>query len=206
MRLALIDYGIGNIGSAANACRRTGVVPNIVNDGKALLLLDPTHIILPGVGAVGEALKAFRDNGFLDPCTRLVMEDKVPFLGICVGMHMLADTCYEFGPHEGLGWVPGRVSRLQPADASLPVPHIGWNTVHVEQGGFFEPLDGEDFYFAHSYSFRTPAENVATTTDYGGKFVSGVMRGNIIGVQFHPEKSSFAGGRLLKLFSETRHV
>ncbi|WP_341704132.1 imidazole glycerol phosphate synthase subunit HisH [Ferrovibrio sp.] len=202
LRASIIEYGVGNIQSVVNACRRLGVDALVAQDGAALASQRPDRIILPGVGAIGEALANLRRRGFQEVLQALVQDAGTPFLGICVGMQMLAERCEEFGAHEGLGWIPGTVSRLAPEGSGIRLPHVGWNTLEVRDpadpvlGG----LNGQDMYFVHSYAMRCPEEFVLAYCEYGGRFVAAVRRGHILAVQFHPEKSAALGGQLLSAF------
>lgn len=202
MRISIVEYGIGNIQSVVNACVRLGVATRIARDGRELLAQAPDRIILPGVGAVGAALENLRDRGLEQALQQLVQQEKVPFLGICVGMQMLAETCAEFGEHRGLGWIPGRVSRLAPEGSGIRLPHVGWNTIEVISADdpILGPLDQQDFYFVHSYAMRCPEEFIVAQTDYHGRFVSAVRRDHVLAVQFHPEKSAALGGQLMAAF------
>lgn len=156
---------------------------------------------MPGVGAIGEALALLRERGLDAALNDLVRDGDVPFLGICVGMQVMAEVCEEFGEHAGLGWIPGRVRRLAPNDGGLCVPHVGWNTVAVDDGSsFLSEFDGSHFYFVHSNVFDCPDPYVLARADYGGPFVAAVRRDRIVGVQFHPEKSSGVGEALLRNF------
>ncbi|MHA1567259.1 MAG: imidazole glycerol phosphate synthase subunit HisH [Alphaproteobacteria bacterium] len=198
-RVSVVSYGVGNIQSVLNACARIGAHARQAATGQELTDQDPERIILPGVGAIGAALAALRERQLEESLTEFV-DRGVPFLGICVGMQMLAQTCEEFGEHRGLGWIPGHVGRLQAN--GRPVPHIGWNTVELTQGDdpALHPIHGKNMYFVHSYAMSCPAEFTLATTDYGGAFVSAVRRDHIVGVQFHPEKSSTLGDALLRAF------
>ena len=201
MKVALVEYGIGNVGSVANALQRIDAEATIVGDGAALLALNADCIVMPGVGAVGEALSLLRERKLDVALNSAVLQRGVPFLGICVGMQVMAESCEEFGQHRGLGWIPGRVRRLAPEGAPLRLPHVGWNEIAVrDRGGFLDGLDGQHFYFVHSYGMDCPTEFVAATADYGGPITAAVRRGHIMGVQFHPEKSSQAGTVLLRGF------
>lgn len=201
MRVAVIDYGIGNVQSVVNACRREGVDAERVTNGSALSAADPSHILLPGVGAVGAALDKIRAAGLDEALEKLVIEGGRPFLGICVGMQCLAKTCNEYGSHEGLGWIDGSVDRLAETP-DRPVPHVGWNTVSARAGthDVIAGADGQDFYFVHSFAMRCDDAQIAGETTYAEPFVSAVQRDNILGVQFHPEKSARAGHALIKRF------
>jgi len=199
--IALIDYGIGNVQSVANALHRAGGEPMVVRDGDGLRAAAATCIVMPGVGAVGEALQLLRDRGLDAALNDEVRDSGVPFLGICVGMQVMAEVCEEFGEHAGLGWIAGRVRRLAPENSGLPVPHVGWNTIAVDdRPSFLKGLDGRHFYFVHSYALDCPEAFVLATADYGVPFVAAVQRGRISGVQFHPEKSSGVGETLLRNF------
>lgn len=199
--LTLIEYGIGNIQSVVNALRRVGVDAAIARSGAELDEQNPAKIVMPGVGAVGEALENLRERGFVEVLEERVNQRKTPILGICVGLQVMAESCEEFGSHAGLGWIPGRVERLAPADATLRVPHVGWNTIEtVAHDPILDSLDGEHFYFLHSYAMDCPAEYVTGRSEFGGPFVCAIRKDNISAVQFHPEKSSRAGERLLDAF------
>lgn len=202
MRVSVVEYGIGNIQSVVNACRRLEAVTEIARDGDDLLAQAPERIILPGVGAVGEALTNLRARGLEQVLNTLVRDGQVPFLGICVGMQMLAETCEEFGQHQGLGWIPGRVVRMAPEGSGVRLPHVGWNTLEVTDSAdpVLGALHGQDVYFVHSYAMQCPDEYVLSRSDYVGKFVSAVRRDHIYAVQFHPEKSASLGSRLLGNF------
>lgn len=202
MRVSVVEYGIGNIQSVVNACHRLGAATEIARDGDELRAQAPERVILPGVGAVGEALASLRSRGLEKTLTDIVRDGQVPFLGICVGMHMLAESCEEFGQHRGMGWIPGTVARMAPEGSGVRLPHVGWNTLEVADttDPILGPLDGQDVYFVHSYAMRCPDEFVLARTDYHGKFVAAVRRGHIRAVQFHPEKSARLGGSLLGAF------
>lgn len=201
MRLTIVEYGIGNIQSVVNACQRMGAAPRVASTGEELRAQDPTHIVLPGVGAVGHALEAVRARGLESALRESVIERGRAFLGICVGMQMLGELCEEFGTHRGLGWIPGRVRRLAEAGAGLRLPHVGWNTISpARDDPLLSALSDTHFYFLHSYALDCPAEYVLARTEYGGEFACAVRRGNIAAVQFHPEKSSRAGAELLSAF------
>jgi len=197
-RVCILDYGSGNVRSVANLfgfLKVQHVVSNSVSQ-----IDEATHLVLPGVGAFGAAMQKIQQSIPLDKVTAAVHADKKPFLGICVGMQVLADVGEEFGTHQGLGWIPGCVRRFR--DYGLPVPHIGWNEVRKQCAG---SLLGEheklDFYFVHSYLFDPrDTECVEAITTYGEPFPSIIRRENVVGVQFHPEKSQKAGMLLLTNF------
>lgn len=199
-RVCVLDYGAGNVRSVVNLFASLGET-QLSND--PAVIAAASHLVLPGVGAFGAAMAKVERRLPLELLRRLVLEEGRPFLGICVGMQLLAEEGLEHGHHRGLGWLPGRVAPL--ASAGLPLPHVGWNDVRVETDhpllrGLDEPAD---FYFVHSYGFQAtdPAE-VLATVEYGERFAAVVGRGNVLGVQFHPEKSQGAGRRLLRNFLE----
>lgn len=202
--IAIVDYGVGNLRSVQKAMERVGVIGVVTNDRQ--VIRDAPGIILPGVGAFGDAVDTLRGTG-LDEVVLERVEQQTPLLGICVGMQMLFDESEEMGLHRGLGLLAGRVARFAPG---LKVPHIGWNQIHprVMADGAPSPLlkgirEGDYAYFVHSY-YPVPASEsvVLATTDYGIEFVSAVGAGRIFGIQFHPEKSQDVGLRLLKNFAE----
>ncbi len=194
--IAIIDYQMGNVQSVANALENMGVAHTITNDPEKIRAAE--KLILPGVGAFGEGMNRLRSLGLIDILKTEVVEKKKPILGICLGMQLLADTGNEFGRHEGLGWIKGEVKRLQPGD--LQLPHVGWNNVEA-QTSLFTGVENADFYFVHSFHFETanPADVIATC-DYGQRFAAAVKHENIMGVQFHPEKSQKSGRHLLENF------
>ena len=204
MTVVIVDYGMGNLASVQRALEECGAAAQIVADPAALQRA--SHVILPGVGAFGDAMARIAAGGWVAPLRQLAVE-RVPLLGICLGMQLLADCGEEGGLHAGLGLVPGRVTRLQPSRSGERVPHVGWNEVCLQLA---EPLfDGvpanTDFYFVHSYHFLAARkEHVVACTPYCGEFASVVRAGSVVGTQFHPEKSSRAGLRLLRNFLAAR--
>jgi len=199
--IALIDFGAGNLHSVHNALVAAGA-------GGVAVTADPgfvaraDRIILPGVGAFGacrDALVAI--DGMVAAMERRVREEAVPFLGICVGMQMLADKGIEYGAHDGLGWIGGTVKAIEPADSTIKIPHMGWNDVIPTAGHHL--LEPGEAYYLHGYHFVvTDPADILATTDHGGSLVSAVGRDNIVGVQFHPEKSQAYGLDFLKRFLE----
>ena len=195
-RLVLVDYGAGNLHSVANALRAAGCETlSIAADPAAVVAAD--RIVLPGVGAFGACAAALRaTDGMVEALDERVAKGGVPFLGICVGMQLMADSGEEMGVHRGLGWVGGMVSELRPANASVRVPHMGWNDVYPVTD---HPLiEAGEAYFLHSFAFA--GEAVVATTDHGGPVTAAIGRDNMIGVQFHPEKSQRYGLALLERF------
>ena len=197
-RVALIDYGAGNMHSVENALRRVGADVALVSDGDALAKAE--RIVLPGVGAFGACYNGLASlPGMIEALEGRVLKDGVPFLGICVGMQLLADRGLEHGETPGLGWIGGEVRALEPSE-HVKVPHMGWNDVVVadDASGLIHPGEA---YFLHSYAFDVANNaHVAARTDHGGSVTAAVARDNILGVQFHPEKSQAYGLALLDRF------
>jgi glutamine amidotransferase len=197
-KVAIIDYGVGNLRSVEKAFAATGCEAVVSGDESVLRTAD--KLVLPGVGAFGACMKALRERG----CDRLVrerVEAGTPLLGVCVGMQLLFEESDEFGATPGLGLLPGRVRRF---GEELVVPHVGWNRIdQVGDNPMFEGVaNGSFFYFVHSYYCEPEDKSVvAGETEYGVKYASAVAKANICGVQFHPEKSQDAGLRLLKNFA-----
>lgn len=209
----VIDYGSGNLRSAAKALERAAreadidTAITVTDDAAALDRAD--RVVLPGVGAFGDCAAGLRAlPGMIDALERNIRDRGKPFLGICVGMQLMADRGIEHGTHEGLGWIPGEVRPLQPSDPDLKIPHMGWNVVEPHAGAKSHPVlagltGGAHAYFVHSYAIVCAQEtDVLASADYGGAFAAIIGRDNIIGTQFHPEKSQAAGLRLLGNFLE----
>jgi glutamine amidotransferase len=198
--LALIDYGAGNLHSVHNALKAAGAGDvHVTADPDIVAKAD--RIVLPGVGAFAHCMEALSAiDGMVAAMEQRVRVAGVPFLGICVGMQLLADAGVEHGTTRGLGWISGTVRAIAPA-VDLKIPHMGWNDVVPTQGA---PLiEAGEAYFLHSYHFdATDDADVLATTDHGGPLVAAVGRGNIMGVQFHPEKSQAYGINYLKRFLE----
>ncbi len=196
MTLALIDIGSGNLHSVENALRAAGCDDLVVTaDPDAVGAAE--RIVLPGVGAFGACAAALRaEDGLVDALEEAALRDARPFLGICVGMQLMADVGEEHGEHAGLGWLPGRVRRLAAGDPSVKVPHMGWNDV-TPMGGHPLLARGEA-YFLHSYAYD--GAGLLAVTDHGGPVSAAIGRDNLLGVQFHPEKSQRYGLELLARF------
>ena len=175
-----------------NAFRLLGLSCDVSGDPGSLEAA--RALVLPGVGAFGAAMANLQASGLDVALREQVLVKKKPFLGVCLGMQLLAEDSTELGYHKGLGWIPGNVVRMAPRKG-LPVPHVGWNT--LESSEF--PREAH-FYFDHSYHFQCAPEWVLATCEYGGKWVAAVRRDNILGVQFHPEKSQRSGLKLLRKF------
>jgi glutamine amidotransferase len=202
---ALIDYGSGNLASAAKALARAADGKfEIVTTADPQVVKDAERIVLPGVGAFAACMQGLSAvPGMIDALRDKVLKDGAPFLGICVGMQLLATVGVEFGRHAGLGWIAGEVVKIMPDDAALKIPHMGWNELKIVQPHAL--LDGiapgSHAYFVHSFQM-IPAlsEDLIATTDYGGPLTAMVGNENIAGTQFHPEKSQATGIKLLENF------
>lgn len=201
LQAIIIDYGMGNLRSVAKAfeaigCEaRVSCQPRDIQDARAL--------VLPGVGAFGDGMANLRRLGLIDVLRDKALLEKTPLLGICLGMQLMAQKGFEDGTHEGLGWVPGKVQRLEPSDKALKIPHMGWNDIVLERPSpLLEGLGpGPSFYFLHSYRFISAESAVSIAScDYGGKFTACLQQDNLFGTQFHPEKSQRYGLQLLKNF------
>ena len=201
--IAIIDYGVGNLFSLRSSLSMIGA--EAVVTGDAQVIRAAQRILLPGVGAFGDARKKLADTG-LD---RVVCEEAAagkPLMGICLGMQMLFDKSFEYGEHEGLGLIPGRVVPLAgKIPQSLKIPHIGWNALELKKVD--HPLmkltkDGDCVYFVHSFYAADCAESVIATSEYGIDVTAAVAMGNVMGCQFHPEKSGQVGLDILRSFCE----
>ncbi len=209
MRVAVIDYGSGNLRSASKALERAAAEAGLAAD--VAVTADPQQvaaaerIVLPGVGAFGDCRRGLAAlDGMTEALEAAVLGAGRPFLGICVGMQLMASRGLEHGTHEGLGWIPGEVVMIEPKDPALKVPHMGWNELDVldESHPVFRGLgEGAHAYFVHSYHFAAadPAQ-VLAQIEYGGPLTAAVGRDNLVGTQFHPEKSQATGLRLLTNF------
>jgi imidazole glycerol-phosphate synthase subunit HisH len=195
--VTIIDYGSGNLRSVQKALERVGVEARITDDPN--VVAESSRLVLPGVGAFGDAIRALRSRGLVEPILAHIRADK-PFLGICMGLQLLFDTGSEGGHHEGLGVLSGEVTRFE-LPRGMKIPHMGWNQVSWKTSSTAQPVgrDGDHFYFVHSYVARPRDETVvAATSDYGGPFCAAVARGRLFATQFHPEKSQSAGMDLLR--------
>ncbi|MBI3113270.1 MAG: imidazole glycerol phosphate synthase subunit HisH [Rhodospirillales bacterium] len=213
MSVAIIDYGSGNLRSAAKAFERA--IADAGRGGKVAVTSRPEdvkraeRIVLPGVGAFADCRRGLDAlPGMVETLTEEVIGKGKPFLGICVGMQLMADVGLEHTTTKGLGWIKGEVAALEPADRSLKIPHMGWNDLQFE--GVRHPVfagvpEGAHVYFVHSYGFRAAdPSTVAARVDYGGPQTAAVARDNLVGTQFHPEKSQAVGLRLIANFLEWR--
>ncbi|MCW8862782.1 MAG: imidazole glycerol phosphate synthase subunit HisH [Rhodospirillales bacterium] len=212
MSVAIIDYGSGNLRSAAKAFERAsheaGLGFDIVVTDDPDLVAGADRVVLPGVGAFGDCRRGLDAvPGMHEALDEAVLKRAAPFLGICVGMQLMADVGHEHGDHRGLGWISGDVVALKPDDASLKIPHMGWNTLEVihphpvlnGMGG------GDDAYFVHSYQFVCKDDaHLLARVGYGGSVTAVIGRDNMVGTQFHPEKSQHVGLHLITNFLKWR--
>ena len=204
-RVTIVDYGMANVGSIVNMIKKAGGTADVSSDPAAIAAA--SRLILPGVGAFDAGMIRLNERGLVEPLRRKALEERVPVLGICLGMQLLSGGSEE-GVLPGLGWIDARTRRLDFAGLSTPprVPHMGWNVVTVRRPNLLLLENLEDpwrFYFVHSYHVVCAREqDVLCTTSYGAPFTSAVASGNIYGVQFHPEKSHAYGMKLLGRFLE----
>ena len=200
--IAVIDYGIGNLGSVKNALDYLGLDNIITNDKNKILSAD--RLILPGVGAFSDAINTFRSLGFEEVLNEFIKTGK-PVLGICVGMQMLFEYSNEFGRHKGLGIMKGEIIKFNESkDNSYKIPQMGWNQIEVvDDNPLLKGLNGKDVYFVHSYYLTGNDENIIAYTEYAGvKYGSAVRKNNVYACQFHPEKSGETGLQILRNFGE----
>ena len=204
-KVALIDYGAGNLHSVHNALEAVGADVTVTDDPKKVRSAD--RIVLPGVGSYRACANGLRSvEGMVDALEDRVLDGNVPFLGVCVGMQLLADRGVEHAVTPGLGWIGGEVRLIEPTDPAIKVPHIGWNDVApMPHARNHAVIDDGEAYFLHSYHFVVEEpDRIAALTDHGGGLVAAVAHENIVGVQFHPEKSQRYGLSLLDRFMEWR--
>lgn len=198
--VVIVNSGVCNLDSIRRAIEECGGAPLVTDDPREVENAD--RVILPGVGSFAAAMQALNAKGLAAGLRNLLARRQIPFLGICLGMQLMATRSHEFGLTEGLGLIPGEIVALKSTQANERIPHMGWNETHPQPGAaLWRNLpDGTDFYFVHSYHFEcAPADVLATCPSYGG-FTAAVQRGHLMGVQFHPEKSQKAGFQLLRNF------
>lgn len=199
-RFAVVDYQMGNIKSVINAFRFLGENAYIAETKEQIDAADA--IIIPGVGAFSQAMKNIVSMGIIDILNKKVITQKTPFLGICLGMQLVADSSTEGGFYKGLGWIPGSVEII-PVKKGTPLPHIGWNEIQVvrKEPLFINTSGDFTFYFVHSFCFNCNREFLSSTTFYDTEITASVQKENIFAVQFHPEKSQSNGLKLLRQFA-----
>lgn len=206
--IAIIDYGMGNLRSVQKGFEKVGFDAVVTADPSVVLQAD--KVVLPGVGAFRDCMRNLETGGFVEPIMQVIRQGR-PFLGICLGLQLLFTESEEFGLHQGLGIIPGRVFRfadgMTEQGEKLAVPHMGWNQIAFrKQAPLFAGIEeGAHVYFVHSYYVKPDDESVvATVTDYGGDFCSAIVKDNIMATQFHPEKSQAVGLQILKNFGEMK--
>lgn len=205
--ISIIDYGVGNLGSIKNMLKFLDIESKVVTTAEELSTAK--KIILPGVGSWDNALVKLKDSGLLSVLNERVLSEKVPVLGICLGMQILLDSSEE-GVLAGLGWIPGKVKKFDFSEEEktankLRIPHMGWNVIHNKKQTALTSLTDDEirYYFVHSFHAEVEnKENILMTCNYGYEFTCAIQRGNIWGVQFHPEKSHKFGMSLMKSFAE----
>ena len=196
-KVCVLDYGSGNVASVYNLINRLGYDIKVSN--KAEDIKKSSHLILPGVGAFGASIEKIKNNISIELLSDEVKVKKKPFLGICVGMQVLAEKGLEFGSHEGLGWIEGTVEKIN----AKVLPHVGWNNIEMKKNSpiFSNIKNASDFYFVNSYAFKVKDNNfIIAETTYENTFCSAVQKENIFGVQFHPEKSQKVGQDIIDNF------
>jgi len=200
--VGIIDYGVGNLFSLVSSLKYLGISAQKVSDEKSIAKCE--RLILPGVGAFGDAAKALKSSG-LDKVIKQVASNGTPLLGICLGMQLLFEKGLEFGEHDGLALIPGKVVSIEPLANGNKIPQIGWNSLQFTKnnGDIYKYTpDGEFVYFVHSFHADCPKEYITAQTEYGSLLTASVQRGNVMGAQYHPEKSGDAGLMILKSFCE----
>jgi imidazole glycerol-phosphate synthase subunit HisH len=210
MRVGIIDYGSGNIRSVFKSFEKAALLLEkniqiiIIDNVAELKKVD--KVVLPGVGAFADCMQGLINiNGLVDLLNNMIIEDSKAFMGICVGMQLLANFSNEYGYTEGLSWIDGEVTSIEKVEEEMKIPHMGWNSVEFDQKhSLFRGIkQDEDFYFVHSYKFNVKNNKfVLAKTHYGGDITAVVLKDNIIGTQFHPEKSQAAGIQFIKNFLE----
>ena len=210
MRVGIIDYGSGNIRSVFKSFEKASLLLDkniqivIIDNVEELKKAD--KVVLPGVGAFADCMQGLNNiNGLVELLNKMVIEDSKAFMGICVGMQLLANFSKEYGYTEGLSWIDGEVTSIVKVEEEMKVPHMGWNSVEFDQKHslFRKIQQDEDFYFVHSYKFNVQNNKfVLAKTYYGGDIAAVVLKDNIMGTQFHPEKSQDAGIQFIKNFLE----
>ena len=198
IKVCILNYGSGNTKSVFNILKYLNA--NVIISNSPEDIKSSTHLILPGVGSFGSSIEKIRMNIPVEIVENEVLNYKKPFLGICVGMQVLAEKGYEFGTFKGLGWIPGEVKKIE--SGKSPLPHLGWNSIEIIKDvqllSSFK--SNQDFYFVHSFAVETDDNYIIAETEYGQEFTSIIVKENICGVQFHPEKSQKAGKILLENF------
>jgi glutamine amidotransferase len=208
MEIAIIDYGSGNLRSVAKAFEKA-IKEETLDEYKVIMatsakdIANSSHIVLPGVGAFGDCKQGLSSIPDLTEAIEDAAFNKgLPLLGICVGMQLMATTGHEYGTHQGLDWVKGAVVPIDSKDKTLKIPHMGWNNISTTNHPIFDGIEnGSHAYFVHSYHFKCEDEkDIIATTDYGQTITAAIAKDNIVGTQFHPEKSQAIGIKLISNF------
>ena len=206
-KIVIVDYGCGNILSLKRALKFVGFEPELTNDKNKILKAN--SVILPGVGAFGNAMQLLNKKGLVSVLKDYANKEKKPLLGICLGMQILLSKGFEFGENKGLDLIPGVVDRIKLKDQNNKIPHIGWNKIFIDQKNhsLFD-FDSEKFYFVHSFiAITKKLDNTLAKTEYGGVKLPAIIKmKNIIGCQFHPEKSRSIGLEFLKNFCMNKFI
>ncbi len=201
-QVVIIDYKMGNLRSVQKAFEKVGCSAIVTDNYELIKKAD--KLVLPGVGAFKDGMKHLEELGLVELLNEEVLVNKKPFLGICLGMQLIAKRSYENGKTDGLGWIDAEVIKFDFTNREkvLKVPHVGWNDVKYKNKNilFDNIVNESDFYFVHSYYFSTQEDIVSSTTDYGFYFVSSIQKDNIFAFQFHPEKSQVVGLKILENF------
>jgi glutamine amidotransferase len=201
--IVLVDYGMGNINSVLKALKRIGY--KAIASSKKEDIESADRLILPGVGHFKKGMENLRKLDLIEILNKKVIKEKTPILGICLGMQLLTNRSEE-GCVAGFGWIKGDTVKFR-IDKKFKIPHIGWNNIKIEKENPIFSEEADQFYFAHSFHvIPKNEENILLSTDYGGKFVSGMQKENILGVQFHPEKSHESGLEIIKKFIDSNNV
>jgi glutamine amidotransferase len=197
MKALIVDYGMGNIESVKKSLDLIGINSVISNLEKDFD--DCEFIILPGVGSFKQGMENLYNLNLVNILNAEILVKKKSFLGICLGMQLIAQVGTEHGLTNGLGWIDGSVMKIE--SESLKIPHLGWNNIFANEDSFLRPFDGKDFYFIHSFHFEvTNPQDISASVNYGRDYVAAVQRNNIFATQFHPEKSQSEGIKILKYF------
>lgn len=194
-KVTIIDYGMGNVASVKKAFEKIGARVKISNSKKDIEKAE--YLVLPGVGAFGDGIKKLTELNLVDILNETVIKGGKPFLGICLGMQLLSEVGYEFGTHNGLGWIKGETIKLQ----ALRLPHVGWDNIKILKKDLFRDIPDDNFYFVHSYVLKPKNSSIITSVcKYGTEFPASIKHKNIFATQFHPEKSQLGGLKLLENF------
>lgn len=193
--IAIVDYGMGNVASVQKALNFLSLQSIITNDHK--LIAESNYIVLPGVGSFKQGMANLKEHKLDELLTHLVINEKKNFLGICLGMQLIAEYGNEPDRCKGLGWIKGEVKKIDAPH--LRIPHMGWNDIEIKNATYFNGIISNDFYFIHSYHFEvTDTNDISSYVNYGDKLVSSIQQENIFATQFHPEKSQDSGLQLLR--------